>query len=76
MYPQYRGNKEREIFCSNFIKCIDNQKASGCSVKQSERKLRDGDFYKGTFSIANQMKESDTVKIIRWQDFRERTVVF
>lgn len=76
MYPEHRGSKEREMFRSNFIKCIDNQKASGCNMKQSERKLRDDDFHKGTSSISHQMKESDMVKIIRWQGFRGRTVVF
>lgn len=62
----------RGIFCTNFINYIGNPKARGCS----ERTLRDDHFYKGTFSITDQMEDSDMVKIISWQNFRERTVIF
>jgi len=67
---------ERGLFCTNFINRIANQKARGCSVEQSKQKLRDDHFYKSMLSTADQMEESDMLKIIRWQNFRESTVIF
>lgn len=57
MYQEHLGSMEREIFCTIFINCIDSQKARECIVEQSERKLKDDHFYKGTISITAQMKE-------------------
>lgn len=62
---------ERGRFSTNFINCVANQKARGCSVEQRERKVRDDCIYKGTFSFTDQMKESGMVKIINWLNFRE-----
>lgn len=54
---------ERGIFCTNFIDCFGNQKLEW-SVEQC-----------GAVRLV-QIKESDRVKTIPWENFRERLEIF